>query len=185
MSHFLTKVFTLFFIISFSFMTHASDGDADVFIFHSYESNGADSISSLGVGVTVKSNNSHLGLQLNTSIANAELMATDGYIEEYNAWEASVKLGYFSTLSLYIEGGIDLSEALSYDLRYNDYEREYGYADNVDSYVGVGAGLRLGILQLDYFVRLRAIDSEYWQAESEVFSGLQISLNFGQNRTPQ
>jgi hypothetical protein len=180
MSQFSSKITLLIFIILTPFAVNATD-DADVFIFHSYESNGADNISSLGIGVTLKSNDSNLGFQLNTSIANAELIATDGYREKYNAWEAGVKIGYFSTLSLYIEGGVDLSEAIYNDIRYNDYEREHGYADNVDSYVGVGAGLRLGALQLDSFVRLRAIDSEYWRAESEVFSGIQISFNFGQN----
>ena len=159
-----------------------ADSTTDGRVFYSYESNGADFISAVGIGTLQKDLHSNLGFQLNTSIGYAEVLAEDGYLEEYATWEASVRLGYFSNISLFVEFGVDLGEALLDDYRYDhdDYchSDEYCYEDDVDAFVGAGAGLRAGPLQIDAFVRAREIDSRYWEAESELFSGVQVSLNF-------
>jgi len=155
-----------------------ADDDLSSRIFYSYESNGADYISSIGAGTTFKNLESNLGFQLNMSIGNANVLATDGYLEEFTVWQGSAKFGYFSNFSVYIEGGIDLSEAIFHDIRYDDYDHQTGYEDDIDAFVGMGAGIRAGALGIDAFFRVREIDAEYWEAESEVFSGVQISVNF-------
>jgi len=155
-----------------------SDEGLSNHIFYSYESNGSDYLAFVGVGTTLKVSHSDLGLQLNTAIGNAEVLATDGYLEEYTAWEVSAKVGYFSNLSVYAEVGFDLTESLFHDFRYSDYEQEYGHADDVDAFIGMGAGVKSGALEINAFVRFREIDSEYWEAASESFSGLQVALHF-------
>jgi hypothetical protein len=165
-----------------SFTSQANDenygDDLSGRLFYSYESNGADYISAIGTGMTFKNPDTNFGFQLNTSIGAAEVMATDGYVEEYLVWDGSIKVGYFSTISAYVEGGIDLTELLFHDLRYDQYDHDFGYEDNIDAYIGAGLGIRLQSLAIDAFVRARNIDSKYWQAESEVFSGIQVSINF-------
>jgi len=157
--------------------------NASVRLFSTYESNGNDFIEGIGVGLTFKGANSGLGFQLNTSFNNAEVRATDGYIEDYFAWQGSVKMGLFSKVSLYVEAGVDLTELIFHDFRHDDHdyydEYDHGhYEDDIDVFVGVGAGLQLGKLKVEGFSRLREIDSRYWEAESEVFTGVQFSFNF-------
>ncbi len=177
MSFINARILALVGLILFSSLTQAND-DVSLRGFYSYESNGADYFSSVGVGTTFKDSETNLGIQVNTSIGYAEVIAQDGYLEDFVSWEAGVRFGYFSNLSVYIEGGIDLSELFFHDLRYDEYEHENGYEDDLDAYVGAGVGFRTGVLQIDGFVRMREIDSKYWEAESEAFSGVQISLNF-------
>lgn len=167
--------FVLFLILS---NPVKSDEGLSNHIFYSYESNGSDYLYFVGVGTTLKVNHSDLGMQLNTAIGNAEVLASDGYLEEYTAWEVSAKFGYFSDISIFVEGGFDLTESLFHDLRYSDYEQENGYTDDVDAFIGLGAGIKSGAIEISGFVRFREIDSEYWEAASESFSGLQIALHF-------
>ena len=158
-----------------------SHDDTQVRIFTSYESNGEDYIEGIGVGFTFKNSENKMGFQLNTSLNNAEVRATDGYIEDYFAWQGSAKFGLFSNVSIYVEAGIDLTELIFHDFRYDDhhgYDDHYHYEDDIDVFVGLGAGIKLGHLKLEGFSRLREIDSRYWEAESEVFTGVQFSLNF-------
>ncbi|MCF6193390.1 MAG: hypothetical protein L3J46_03540 [Kangiellaceae bacterium] len=156
----------------------AHEKDLSHRIFVSYESNGADYLSSIGVGTTFKDFESNVGVQVNSSLGRAEVMATDGFIEEFTVWDVSARFGYFSNISFFIEGGIDLTEALFHDIRYDDYDDGHGDVSDVDAFVGVGAGIRLGALQFEGFLRIREIDSEFWEAESESFSGIQVSINF-------
>ena len=154
----------------------------DARVFYSYESNGADYISAIGIGVTHKYRGSNLGFQLNTSLGYAEVLAQDGFLEEYTSWEASVRFGYFSKISFFAEFGIDLGEAIFDDYRYDRddycYYDEYCYQDDIDGYLGFGAGIKAGHVSIEGIIRAREIDSHYWEAESEIFSGLQVSLNF-------
>ncbi len=170
-------------MISAAVQTSANAGEQhDGRIFYSYESNGGDYINAIGVGVTHKYHHSNLGFQLNTSLGYAEVLAQDGFLEEYTSWEASARFGYFSKISLFVEFGIDLGEALFEDYRYDrdDYCHydEYCYQDDIDGYVGFGAGIKAGPIAVEGIVRAREIDSRYWEAESEVFTGVQVSLNF-------
>ena len=171
------SLFALFFAASSpALLAHGTD---EVQVFYSYESNGDDYISGVGIGYTFADPHSKLGYQLTTSLNNAEVVATDGFIEDYIAWEGGIKLGLFSNLSLYVEAGIDLSEILFHDLRYDEHDYYFSeYHDDFDAYIGVGAGIQAGPLRVTAFSRKREIDSKYWEAESEVFSGVQFSISF-------
>ena len=177
-------------LVSFNSKADHYDGELSNSLFTSYESNGADFISTVGLATSLMQNN-NLGVQFNTSIATAEVLATDGYVEEYAAWQIGVKAGYFGKISVFLEAGYDLTEAIFNDTRDEGhsvvissdgieyYEENSHYHNNdVDIYLGAGVGINLGKLSVDGIVRVRAIDGDYWQAESEVFSGLQVSLNF-------
>ncbi len=156
----------------------------------SYESNGADFISTIGLATNLIQND-EFGVQLNTSIVTAEILATDGYLEEFSGWQVGVKAGYFGRVSMFVEAGFDLTEAIFNDIRDDEhsvvytsdgvtYYEEYDEhsRNDVDIYLGAGAGLNLGKLSLEGIVRWRAIDGDYWQADSEFFSGVQLSLSF-------
>lgn len=148
-------------------------------VFTSYESNGEDYIQGIGSGITFKNPRTNLGFQFNTSLNYAEVLATDGYLEDFFAWQGAMKVGVFSKLSFYVEAGIDLTELFFDDLRYDDHDDYYDdYHDDIDSFVGIGAGIQAGPVKIEAFTRLREIDSRYWEADSEVFTGLQFSLNF-------
>ncbi|PHS18170.1 MAG: hypothetical protein COA86_08485 [Kangiella sp.] len=170
--------------------SHHYENDLSALLFTSYESNGADFISSIGLATNLIQND-NLGVQFNTSIATAEVLASDGYLEEYSAWQIGVKAGYFGRVSVFLEAGFDLTEAIFNDVRGDDhsvvytsdgvtiYEEYDAHPRNdVDIYLGAGAGINLGKLSLEGIVRWRAIDGDYWQADSEIFSGIQVSLNF-------
>jgi len=159
---------------------HSNDyNNTSVRLFSTYEANGKDYIEGIGLGFTTLSTVTKLGFEFSTSINNAEVRATDGYIEDYFAWQGSAKVGLFSNISVYAELGVDLTELLFHDLRYDVHNENYdGYQDDVDAFVGVGAGLKAGPLQIEAFTRLREIDSRYWEAESEVFTGAQLSISF-------
>lgn len=159
---------------------HSNDHEnASVRIFSTYEANGKDYIEGVGIGITSKNPDTKLGFEFSTSLNNAEVRATDGYIENYFAWQGSAKFGLFSFISVYAELGVDLTELIFHDFRYDADDEYYGeYQDDIDTFVGVGAGLKAGPLQLEAFTRLREIDSRYWEAESEVFTGAQLSFIF-------
>ncbi|WP_196140233.1 hypothetical protein [Aliikangiella sp. G2MR2-5] len=160
---------------------HDDLAKGEVGLFYSYESNGEDYIYGIGTGLTLFSDSSSgFAGQLLTTFNQAEVTATDGYIEDYFAWEGIVRLGFFSNISVYGEVGIDLTEALFHDFRYDDddYYDHHHHNDDIDAFAGVGAGIRLGKFQLTAFSRLREIDSRYWEAEKEHFTGLQFSVNF-------
>ena len=153
-------------------------GSSSTRIIYSHESNGADYLSSVGIATLLKDSESKFGIELGTSLGNAEVVSTDGYLEDYVAWEGNMRLGYFSNISIFVEAGFDLTEAIFEDERYDDHHDDYLYHDDIDAYVGFGIGLNAGPFQIDGFVRNREIDSLYWEAQSEVFSGVQFSFKF-------
>jgi len=159
---------------------HSNDYDiVSVRLFSTYEANGRDYIEGIGVGFITKNPDTKLGFEFSTSFNNAQVRATDGYIEDYFAWQGTAKFGLFSNISVYAELGVDLTELLFHDLRYDNHEEYYDdYHDDIDAFVGVGAGVKAGPLKLEAFSRLREIDSRYWEAESEVYTGAQLSLIF-------
>ncbi len=170
-------------LLSFTSSAHGDHSnnidDRSVRLFSTYEANGRDYIEGVGVGFTTINSDTKLGFELSTSFNNAEVRATDGYIEDYFAWQGSAKFGLFSNFSAYVELGLDLTELLFHDLRYDVHDEYYDdYHDDIDSFVGVGAGVKAGPLKFEAFSRLREIDSQYWEAESEVFTGAQLSIIF-------
>ena len=159
---------------------HSHDNnDTSVRVFTSYEISGRDYIEGVGIGFTNINPDTKLGIEFSTSFNNAEVRATDGYIENYFAWQGSAKFGFFSTISVYAELGVDLTELLFHDFRYDHHtENHNDYHDDVDAFIGAGAGLKAGAFNFSAFTRLREIDSPYWEAESEVFNGAQLSVSF-------
>ncbi len=171
----LSLLFSLLFVTNSVYADHYSSKNVETF--YSYEANGEDYISSVGIAFTKSSEKLGLGYQVTTQLNYAEVLATDGYLEDFFAWEAGVKFGLFSQIQLYGEVGIDLSELFFHDLRY-DSRDDYRYHDNIDAYAGIGAGINAGPFSIKAFSRLREIDSRHWEADSEVFTGVQFSINF-------
>ncbi|TQV75031.1 hypothetical protein FLL45_08810 [Aliikangiella marina] len=156
-------------------------------MFFTHESSGNDFYSGIGIGTTFTFNESDFGLNLSTSLSNAKVMTDLGFEERFMAWEGHVKVGYFSNFSLYGEFGFDIGELLNPDFRQiddilfdaiglNDEPENLG--KSIDSYVGIGAGLNMGRLNISAFSRIRDIDSEYWQARNDTFTGLQFTYRF-------
>ncbi len=165
--------------LSAAFSVNAS---AETSIFYNHEFNGPDTIRSLGFGNTSIDPHNHLGFGFSSSFNYANVTTKEYRTEEYFAWEASAKFGYFSQISLYAEAGIDLTELMFGDFRVNVDNTEFHYGDNnsdkVDTFFGIAAGYSMEVLKVELMTRWRNIDSEYWEAESEVFTGISFSLNF-------
>ena len=51
-------------------------------------------------------------------------------------------------------------------------------SNDIDGYIGVGAGYDFGHFQLEAFTRYRQIDGEYWKANNQVFVGVRAALSF-------
>ncbi|MET1256264.1 hypothetical protein [Aliikangiella maris] len=172
--------------LSFTRQTQATEIPQGM-LYYSFEANGEDYIAGIGTGLKLYDEDAPIGVILTTSLNYAEVTTERGYTENYTAWEAAFKVGHFSDFSVYLEAGFDLSELIFHDLRYSDDHIFYTndshhdhdhYDDNIDAYVGIGAGFRLGGLGIEAFSKLREIDSRNWEAEAEVFSGITFSINF-------
>ncbi|MDH5433788.1 MAG: hypothetical protein OEY19_07570 [Gammaproteobacteria bacterium] len=152
--------------------------------YYSYEGNATDSIYSFGVNVLEERND--FQVSLGSSINFSQILTSDNLFEEYTSWEGHVKFGYFSSIILYAEFGIDIGELLIYDLKHDSgiqttYTNQDPYNENtdgVDSYIGFGTGFQLKDLSVEAFVRLREIDSLNWEAQSHVFSGVKFAVTF-------
>lgn len=172
---------------------------SDVSLYYKNESNGDNQFTGFGTSILIKNERSHLGASFNTSVNNAEVIDNTGHFQEFIAWEAGVKLGYFSNVFFYGEAGFDLGEFIFDDRNetveeyiysgYDDfghyyeevetYYVDYDNDDNkIDAYVGIGAGIHLGNLTLEAFSRVRQIDGDYWAAPNTTYSGIQVSYTF-------
>ena len=150
--------------------------------FYTYESNSVDDyITGIGIGFNTTNKHSKFGIELTTTLNNASVLTTDGFIEEFSAWEGSIRYGYFSDAFVYAEVGIDLTELLFKDIRNdNNFFRQESdnNSEQIDAFIGIGAGINIGKVKLEGFTRLREIDSPYWQADSNLFTGVQFSIRF-------
>ena len=188
-----TIVFITLLLAIFSTVVYGNDFEprpaqqSDSGIYYSFESSAGDHYSGIGFATTFKSEESHFGINLATSLSEASVMTDLGFNEHFLAWEGHVKIGYFSKFSVYGEFGFDIGELLSPDFRQiddiifdalvEDEDRE-SHGRDIDTYVGIGAGINLGKLNISAFSRVRDINSEYWQAENDVFTGVQFSISF-------
>lgn len=151
-------------------------------------------ISGIGAEMWLTNRESNFGVAVLTSIGYAEVTGRDNNEHNYLAWEAGLKLGYFSDVFAYAEVGFDLGE-LAFQDRDEDDElgihyvnddnnfvevnrRRYDGANNIDGYIGVGAGLKFDHLQIEAFTRLRQIDGEFWKADNQAFTGAKLSVVF-------
>jgi hypothetical protein len=163
------------------------------------EVNDNDYISGIGAEMWLTNRDSNFGVSVLTSIGTAEVTDRDNIQQDYVAWEAGLKLGYFSDVFAYAEVGFDLGE-LAFHGRNEDEDSKIHFSDenfgdeisdfivgnrrrhddrnNIDGYVGVGAGFKFEQLQIEAFTRYRQIDGEYWKAENQAFTGAKLSVVF-------
>jgi hypothetical protein len=188
----------IFLVISF-FSTDISAYERNSFsVYAVSENNLNDSIVGFGVSTLHKINNSNVGIAVDSSLSNAEVVDTYGYEQSYLAWEVGAKVGYFSTLFIYAEFGFDFGELAFQDrdedvYYYEDsYEDSYYYDDfdidirpdredysnDIDAYLGLGTGVDFGHVQLTAFARYRQIDGEFWKANNQTFTGIKTSISF-------
>ncbi|MFT4731058.1 MAG: hypothetical protein ACI89W_000061 [Gammaproteobacteria bacterium] len=149
-------------------------------IFTKQEFNCTDNISSVGVSSIISTHQSNLKSEVITSINSVTVIDQFGYEQAYYGVDLGLRFGYFSKLFVYFEGGFDVFEATFHhddDAPYFDYDDRYN-SNNVDGYAALGAGVQAGNLRIEGFVKARQIDSDYWEANRSLFSGLQISLTF-------
>tara|TARA_R110000737_G_scaffold1951_4_gene5686 strand:+ start:3382 stop:4005 length:624 start_codon:yes stop_codon:yes gene_type:complete len=157
------------------------------------EVNDNDHISGIGAEVWLTNSESNFGISVLTSIGHGAVTGRDNKQHDYLAWEAGLKLGYFSDVFAYAEVGFDLGELALQDRNEDDEyhlysdddsdfiisnRRRYDEANNIDGYVGVGVGVKFEHVQLEAFTRLRQVDGEYWRADNQAFSGAKLSVVF-------
>jgi hypothetical protein len=174
-----------------------------IFATSEYQSQEQDQMIGVGISGLLKSSTSHFGVEILTSIGGAEVIDTNGFNQNYIAWEVGAKFGYFSTVFVYAELGFDFGELVlqsrgedsEYYNEYDNNEYENNQADfidfidlidhrvdddsnDIDGYIGVGAGYDFGHFQLEAFTRYRQIDGEYWKANNQVFVGIRAAISF-------
>lgn len=163
-------------------------------IFVKNEVNGDDYISGIGAEVWLTNRDSNFGMSVLSSIGKAEVTDREGDQHDYLAWEAGFKFGYFSDIFAYAEVGFDLGELAfqdrdenhHYRVFYNDDDNDYVVANrshhddsnDIDGYIGVGAGFKIEHLQIEAFTRYRQIDGEHWKADSQAYTGAKLSVVF-------
>lgn len=167
--------FTLVLIVAFPAFAQ-KDLRAGAFVTHEW--NATDRITSVGISHVFTKNASGFIGEVNSSFGYAEVLTESDIFEEYPVWESGVKLGYYSTLFVYIEAGIDLAElALDHD-REDCCIRDERINNQIDGYAGIGAGINLNKAKFTLFVRARQIDSNSWESKEQVFAGASVELKF-------
>ena len=149
-------------------------------VFTKYEFNDTDRISGLGVSGIIGTRNSDLKAEVITSINNISVVDTFGFEEEYLGLDLGMRFGYFGDLFMYVEGGLDVFEAV---FKHDDDEPIFGQhdgysSDTLDGYAAFGGGFQAGKLRVEGFVKARQINAEYWEADKNLFYGMQLSLAF-------
>ena len=169
------------------------------------EMNDQDYINGFGTELWLTNVSSSVGIAINTSIGNAAVTDTLNIQHNYLAWDLGIKFGYFSDVFVYAEIGFDFgemvlsdndkdrydndlnfSEFLAYIVLdgyteyhdYADYYEDYDSSNDIDGYIGAGAGMKFENIVVEAFARYRQVDGEYWQADSQVYSGLKLTLLF-------
>ena len=149
-------------------------------IFVSNEFNNTDSISSVGVSGILSAYNTDFKSEIITSLNSVNVINQFGYEEEYLGLDLGMRFGYFNDLFLYVEGGLDIFEAIfksNADEPLLDPFDEYG-SNTLDGYASIGGGVQAGNLRIEGFVKARQINAEYWEARENVFYGVQFSVVF-------
>lgn len=150
--------------------------DASVFVTHEW--NSTDQITTVGISHIFAEYSSGFVGEVNTSLGYAEVLTESDVFEEYPVWETGVKLGYYSTLFVYIEAGIDLAELALDHEREDCCIRDERINNQIDGYAGIGTGINLNQAKLTLFIRARQIDANNWEAKEHVFAGASFELNF-------
>lgn len=187
----LTPLLVVLFLLTFSANAYQSPKFG---FFVKNEVNGDDYISGVGSEIWLTNQDSNFGISVLSSIGKAAVTDKKNIQHDYIAWEAGVKLGYFSDVFAYAEFGFDLGELAFQDRNEEENNnvyygnegnnfiaanrRRYDEANNIDGYVGVGAGFKFEHLQIEAFTRIRQVDGEHWKAEHQTFVGAKLSVVF-------
>jgi len=190
-NYWIAALFMALFLATFN--AHAFESPKFGF-FIKNEVNDDDHISGIGAEMWLTNRDSNFGISVLTSIGHSDVTDRDNIKHDYLAWEAGLKVGYFSDVFAYAEVGFDLAELVLQDRDEDDNyriysgdddndfvvsnRRRYDDANNIDGYVGVGAGIKFEHVQIEAFTRLRQIDGEYWKADNQAFAGAKLSLVF-------
>ncbi|MFC3033280.1 hypothetical protein ACFOEE_12185 [Pseudoalteromonas fenneropenaei] len=144
---------------------------------------GSDKVTALGLEAFGNFPMSKFGYSFNSSLGYADVTTKTADKENYLTWDTGIKVGYFQNFFVYGEVGLDLFELLLHDLRNDDNRRnDDRYNDeprnDLDAYVGVGAGMQFERIRVELYSRVRQIDGEHWESKERVFSGMQVSFMF-------
>jgi len=201
------KKFMAFIILTSLLITYGSRANTvnNLGFFIKTEINDQDYINGIGTEVWLTNESSSVGVAINTSIGNAEVTDTLNIQHSYLAWDLGIKFGYFSDVFVYAEVGFDFGEMVLSDRDkdryddelnfseflafvvldgyadyhdYGDYYEKYDSSNDIDGYIGSGIGFKFENIVVEAYARYRQIDGEYWQADSQVYSGVKLSLLF-------
>lgn len=180
-------------IISILFAFHVNAGQSPkVSVFVKSEHHHRDYITGAGVELWLVNQQSKLGTTISTSIGRAKVTDRENIQHDYAAWETGLKFGYFSQVFIYGEFGFDMGELVFRDrdededdkVFYTDSDfvaanrRKHDDSNNIDGYLGIGAGFRYQNIQLEAFSRIRQIDGEHWKANNQAYTGAKLSFVF-------
>ena len=169
------------------------------------EINDHDYINGIGTEYWLTNTDSSVGIAINTSFGNAAVTDTLNIQHDYLAWDLGIKFGYFSDIFVYAEIGFDFGELMLSDHDkdkydddlnfseflafvvldgyveyhdYADYYEDYDSSNDIDGYIGSGVGMKYENIVVEAFARYRQVDGEYWRANSQVYSGVKLTLLF-------
>ncbi len=170
----------------FSLNSLAYNNDRNVSVFAKYEMNNADSITSAGFAVPFFKRHSDFGAYFTSALGVAEINDKKGVENDFLTWDTGVKFGYFSDVSIYGEVGFDLFEVMFKDRReydefdegYQEYEHVHDTDNEIDGYIGLGVGVDLKPIKIEFFSRIRQIDSDSWESKEHLYSGFQFAIAF-------
>ncbi|GAA6206637.1 hypothetical protein [Thalassotalea sp. SU-HH00458] len=179
--------------------------DQQIGFFLKSEFNDGDYINGIGSEYWLINPNSSVGLAINSSLGNAKVTDDLSIEHHYLAWDLGIKFGYFDDIFVYAELGFDFGEMVlsdrdkdEYDHNltfsefltylatdgytqhhsYADYYQDYDSSNDIDGYIGSGVGVKFDQIVVEGFARYRQIDGEYWQADSQIYSGVKVTLLF-------
>ncbi len=165
---------------AFSFADHVQQGSFGYSL--SKEWSDIGQISSLDFNLRLN-DSSKVGFELGTGLAFASITERDGFVEDYLAWQGSVKFGYYSDVSVYGELGLDLGEALLTswipdDCNDSDRYTDDDHCNDVDGFIGFGAGFHHEHLDVNFFARYRWMNGLFLEDTSDIFTGVELSIRF-------
>ena len=168
----------IIFLLVFVIMALPLHADDLLSVSASRESSDIGEISSVHLSAILANPSSKIGIQVSTGLNFADILNYNDELHSYVAWDVILKFGYFSNLSIYVEGGFDLGEAIVEDVSGSDEDWEDDDFNSVDGFLGVGAGLILDNIGINLYARYRHLNGPYLDDTSDWFSGMEFSVYF-------
>jgi hypothetical protein len=171
------KKLTTLLLLLVSINTFAKDR---ITLFAHHELNDSDSISGFGVSGIIGPRHGYFKSEVVTSFNSITVLDTDGYENDYFGLDLGMRFGYFNDVFFYVEGGVDMFEAI-FEHSENEpifHSDNYYDSNTLDGYAAFGAGIQAGNMRIEGFVKARHIDADYWEADKTVFYGMKLSFAF-------